>query len=296
MTAIQKTYTFVANTRALAAQVNQDFDDVIGFLTADHHNPAVFSNARPITNSGIAANAQIRDTQLYSQITRSGLINQTSLGQIDTPGIIKPSALPSLTTGFVVITSSQTWTKPSGVSFFTVELVGGGASGWGAAPNGAGVGGGAGAYVKKVFDSNSLSATVVVTIGTGGTGASNSGAYGGTTSFGAYLTAVGGTVTSTTSDGGVAAGGDLNIDGQNGSNAMSDAQTSGNPAYYTGIGGDSFMGHGNNIRQSVSPSGALITGNVGTGYGSGGGGGGTTSFGNNATGGNGRPGICIISW
>ena len=73
MATISITNVFIANTRAKAAEVNRNFSDLVSILASHHHDPNIYTNAVPITNSGIAANAQILDTQLRYPITRSGL-------------------------------------------------------------------------------------------------------------------------------------------------------------------------------------------------------------------------------
>lgn len=93
MALFQVTTSFVVNTRIKSAEVNQNFTDLLNIAKGHHHDPNIYSQASPITNSGIAVNAQILDTQLKSQITRSGLVNQSALGQITSPGIIARSAL-----------------------------------------------------------------------------------------------------------------------------------------------------------------------------------------------------------
>ena len=108
----------------------------------------------------------------------------------------------SQTSGNVVtntqtFTSSGTWTKPSGANWVQVVLWGGGSSGGntsGQAGRYYGIGGGGGAYVSVVFAASSLTSTVTVTVGAGGTGVTynSSGNSGGTSSFGSYATATGG--------------------------------------------------------------------------------------------------------
>ena len=79
------TYTFIANTKARSSEVNQNFTDVLNILKAHHHDPNIYSNASPITTSGIAPNANIQDTQLQANVTRSGLINPLALQTVTVP-------------------------------------------------------------------------------------------------------------------------------------------------------------------------------------------------------------------
>lgn len=199
MATFSVTNTFVVNTRARSAEVNANFNDVLGILSAHHHDPNIYVGAKPVTNSGIAANAQIADTQLKSQITRSGLINQSSLNTISQPGIIAASAIPGTATNLQVFTSDGTWSKQAGVTFVVVEMWGGGGSGgrqaWVSGADGGVVsGGGGGEYAFKVFLHSELTATVAVTVGEGGAAKSSDGAgnTGEDSTFGAYLTAKGG--------------------------------------------------------------------------------------------------------
>lgn len=94
MASFSVTTSFVVNTRIKSAEVNQNFTDVLNILKGHHHDPNIYPTASQITTSGIAPNAQIADTQLRSQITRSGLVNQSALGSITQAGLIARSALP----------------------------------------------------------------------------------------------------------------------------------------------------------------------------------------------------------
>jgi len=94
--------------------------------------------------------------------------------------------------------SSGTWDKPAEGKRVLVECWGGGGAGAHGYFNGNSnqSGGGGGMYISHWFDIDDLGATETVTIGDGGVGvttSASSGAAGGATSFGALLTAYGGT-------------------------------------------------------------------------------------------------------
>lgn len=186
-----------------------------------------------------------------------------------------------------VFTANGTYTAPAGLKYAIIELVGGGSAGNGSA------GGCGAAYIKKLLSAATIGASQTVTIGAGGASSADNTTQnpGNDTTFGALLTAAKGGLTTP----GAASGGDVNIDGGQASLQTTDAQPSGGAAFYTGCGGDSFMGHGNKIMQSVNPTGSIVNGNTGTGYGCGGGGGLSTSFGNHSNNGAGKGGICIVT-
>ena len=105
-----------------------------------------------------------------------------------------------------IFTSSGTWTKPSGVTFVEVVVLGAGGGGGSGRKNTlsqntcGGAGSGGGAVSRAIFKASSLGATETVTVGTGGTGGAavtvngvgNDGTDGGASSFGTWLTAGGG--------------------------------------------------------------------------------------------------------
>ena len=205
-----------------------------------------------------------------------------------------------------VFTATGTWTKPTGLKFIIVEVVGGGGGGGGidgdkfdTANSG---GGGGGGYTLKKILASSLGSTETVTIGAGGAGGTGNfgGTAGGTSSFGSHCSATGGSQGSGDGPsnqvprpgiecgaGGVGTGGDINLAGQKGPNGFNLQLTaSGN---VSGGGGGSMYGVGGpQVTQNNT------TGNNGIGYG--GGGSGTIGYNDNNdyTGGDGTDGVVIV--
>lgn len=195
-----------------------------------------------------------------------------------------PTLIPTVTP----FTASGTWTKPAGLSYAVIELVGGGGGG-GRADTGHGSGGGGGGYSKKTIAAATLGATVTVTIGAGGVADSGSGAgAGGTTSFGSHLQATGGGagnvgsngVTVAGVDGGTGSNGNINIVGGGSGDGV---EIGGGSQVVGGWGGESFFG---GIRRGNMTGGGL----TGNNYGGGGSGGGN---GNN--GGAGAEGYVVVT-
>jgi hypothetical protein len=186
-----------------------------------------------------------------------------------------------------LVTASGDWTKPAGLKAALVKLVGGGGGGGGVeATNGTQVtsgSGGGGGWSEKLIPASALDATETVTIGAGGAGAGgyNSGVAGGTTSFGAHLSATGGALgvraraannSGASGAGGVGAGGVLDMNGEDGVSSS---------------GGSTLLGIGG-LRPPSGSNGAS-----GSGYGAGGSGC-TTSGSNNRTGGAGLAGVVVV--
>ena len=189
-----------------------------------------------------------------------------------------------------------TYTPSEGMTECIVECVGGGGGSSyveGGAPlvipsgGNAGAGGG---YCKKIFTAFQIGASQAYVIGSGGvpglTGSRNGG-NGSVTTFGSpiLLTANGGNggmfdFDPAGSPGGISSGGDINIEGQRGSAyynySISVSPGVNNNLVKGGMGGNSFLGIGGaelsaNFLDTISPF--TISGNSGTGYGSGAGGG-----------------------
>jgi hypothetical protein len=119
--------------------------------------------------------------------------------------------IPTIFTGgryqsIQVFTSSGSFTVPAGVTKLRVRVVGGGGSGGGSTASLAGAGGGSGAYAEGVV-TVTPGQVITVTVGAGGAGNSGaSGSIGGTSSFGAFASATGGSG-GATNGGGSAPGG-----------------------------------------------------------------------------------------
>jgi hypothetical protein len=100
----------------------------------------------------------------------------------------KVNAAITVTTSSQTFTSSGTWTKPTTGTMAKIEMWGGGGGG---GSNGTdNFGGGGGEYATIILPLSSLPASVSVTVGAGGPASTST--PGGTSSFGAYLTASGG--------------------------------------------------------------------------------------------------------
>ena len=132
-------------------------------------------------------------------------------------------------------TASGTWTKPAGIRYVRVQLVGGGGGG-----GGHGESGGAGGYSEKIIDVRNI-ASVAVTIGTGGAGTTyhNAGGNGTTTSFGSHLSCGGGYgairhFSHSGGGGGTGSGGNVNIAGGGGSGHSPSAASQGGASYFGG--------------------------------------------------------------
>jgi hypothetical protein len=171
-----------------------------------------------------------------------------------------------------VYTSSATWTKPVGLKYVVVRLVGGGGSGANAVNSVfGGSGGGGGGYSEKFISNTGLSSTVVVTVGQ----------LNGVSSFGSYCQATGGSNGGQGNGGlgGIGSGGDINSQGEDGESNGED---------HAGSGGSSVYGGGG--RGGSRAQYGSINGNPGHNYGGGGGAGCDGGLGAS-----GAPGVVIVT-
>lgn len=198
------------------------------------------------------------------------------------------------------------YSKPSGLKYAAVEVLGAGGAGGGAvsttgAQSSTGAGGGGAGYAYRILTAASIAASETLTIGAAGTGSAGAtGGNGGNSSFGilaiasgglggaASAVSTGGPSVATGGAAGGATGGDVNITGQTGS----DGQAVFNAGVtISGQGGGSIKG------LPGSPAYSVTTGNVGrsaTGYGAGGAGALNQSSQAARAGGNGSGGVIIV--
>lgn len=231
-------------------------------------------------------------------------------------------ATPGVNVRMQSFTSNGSFEKRAGSVALWVRVVGGGGGGGAAAPGpgwSAGSGGGGGGYAERVYGSNTVAASVTVTIGAGGLNGSiagnRDGQPGGNTIFGTtaqvptQLIGEGGNGgsngVSNSNAGNV--GGQIGGLGGNGSGGQFNARADrGGPSLIIGgsnsapgiTGGVISSGAGSRGAGSIGGGGggpvltAGNTGNNGTAHG-GGGSGGASSTGS-AAGGSGAPGCCVV--
>lgn len=272
------------NLSILADQVNSS--GVLGYAGGGTGLSAVPTNGQLNIGNG-------------SGFTRATLTAGSNIAITNGAGSIS-IATTGLSSGFsnmqVYTSGTNTWTVPAGVTQCKVTVVGGGGGGGGGA-SGAGGGGGAGGCSIRYVTGLTPGGTVTATVGAGGAAgvSNNNGSAGGTSSFGAYASATGGSGgTGTSSYGGGAGGtgssGNLNISGGYGTTgaelAVGDIQIS-------GAGGNSVLGGGGR-NGAYSNSGHPVTPTAGA-TNTGGGGGSNTSAGGGAAAAGGS-GVVIIEY
>jgi hypothetical protein len=267
-----------AGDGALAAKdtvATADIDDLAvttGKLAADAVDGTKIADDA-IGNEHIATDAVNADSIAANAVGASELNvpgNGTS-GQYlasDGDGTMTWTTLPVAAGGFAnmqVFTSPGTWTNPGNITKVKVTVTGGGggvSSSWTDGSPGGAAGGTAIEVIPFPSGTN-----VPVTVGAGGNGNP-----GGTSSFGAYCSASGGTKNQSYGTGGVGSGGGINIYG---GDVINGAQ----PGQIGGSGAASFWGSGGQGgRYQNTP--ATRVGIPGKAYGSGAGGNGYSPAGN----------------
>lgn len=194
-------------------------------------------------------------------------------------------------------TSPTTWAKPAGLKAIKVTVVAGGAGGTGnRGPFPGGItssGGGASLAGYAYLPAASIpSSPISVTVGTGGAGggipgtvqSKTPGAPGGTSSFGAFITATGGL-----------SGPNVSNAGPGGMGSWSSSVPASNQFAYVAPTFDAAIGTGRDSSASMGYGGLAGTGTSenGRGYGAGGSGSSNPNVSNSA-GGDGAPGVVII--
>jgi hypothetical protein len=302
----------------LTSQINADFLRGWGIVgpsdqpTLEDFNAVGYTLGQLLAylhQMGIAEYNATQEYHLGSQAVVGGIV-YTSL--INTNVGNTPASSPNQwfnpnAGGIIVLSTTQVWNVPLfmqlGLVKPKVTAIGGGGGGGGVqtTATGAGGGGGGGGGSKKVVDLTGVP-TVSATIGAGGVQGSAGTAYlgltGGTTSFGAFLSAAGGlggqglggpfatTTVFSGGGGGLGSSGDINIRGSGGSDGTVSSPTAGAACFGGNGGGPAFLGGG--------VDGGNGAGNNGTSPGEGGSGGATTN--SAVAGGNGAPGTIIIEW
>lgn len=284
---------------------------IFGTDTQDFQNNG--SSIMDISASGLrlgAANSRV------TTILNDGTMAANSATALATQQSIKTYADTKFNSvALKVITSSSTYTPTAGMVECIVEGVGAGGGGGGCASTSgvqcaSGNGGAAGGAFMKLYTAAQIGASAAIVIGTlgaGGVAGANNGSAGTSTTFtpagsGVVLTATGGAGgngnTAQTAinvnggapaTGGMGTNGDINVMGQSGSPGVQFAPTN---ASLGGAGGSppALFGTG-----GATAAGGASVGNAASGYGGGGGG---AANGNTAVamaGGNGTPGLIIIT-
>ena len=200
------------------------------------------------------------------------------------------------------ITSSGTWTVPSGVTTLEVEVWAGGSGSWASVSGIAGGGGSGGGYARKRLTGLTPGASITVTVGAGGTAGTTAGAAptnGAASSFAGSgfttVSATGGVINplnSPASPGlgnlaGAGSGGDLNLYGGDGGSGM--ANQSGYVGNLGGYGGDGPLS-GGIVNSGTTGNAGRFPGGGASGAGSGTSG--TTPY-NGAAG---AAGLIIVRW
>jgi hypothetical protein len=254
------------------------------------------------TNAGTATPA----SNILSVIGGTGITTSGSGSTVTINNTLPLGAFNSI--NVQVISTSGTYTPTPGMAWCQVQVLGGGGAGGGApsttpSTGAASGGGGAGEYAVGVFSAVTIGASQTVTIGAGGIGVSGAnGGNGGTTSFGALITAGGGqggiggvSGNNAGVSGGVGGtggtGGSYRSPGSNGTiGFFTIAFGEGVGIVISGAGASTIFGNGG-FPGSLSPT----LGSPAVGFGSGGGGSSAGGSGAASPGGNGVPGVVVVT-
>jgi hypothetical protein len=287
-----------ANSIILATITRSAADDTIASGDIADSRPLMVAagGVHPVHSSG--------KTALLTRVGNGAVSVETDTGRI--ASVVGGAWVGVTGVDVQVFTANGTWTKPAGAQRVRVRCVGGGGAGGGAgaasaAQNTKGGGGGGGECREAWFNASSLGATVAVTIGAAGTGGSGAGGNGGNTTFGAHVTANGGSGGGTALTSAAAFGIPGGAGGSGGSGGTAFTGTAGGNGFgdgglgVSGQGGSSGGGHGGGaIGRSSASAGSSQAGATGGLYGGGGGGALVTSTGSAANGGSGAAGLVVV--
>lgn len=275
-------------------------------------NSSIFrTNASGVPSwSGPLTNGQLMIGSTGAAPVLANLNAGTGIAIVNGPGSITISNTGSATgrlLSFQVLTTGTgaTYTKPSNVTSILIEMVGGGGGGGGASSSAtggsAGGGGGGGGYVRAYISPASSTYTYSVgTSGAGGAAGNNAGTSGGNTTFSTF-TANGGAGGGgdinhvVVSGGGVGgapgtpSGGNVNINGGNGTNGIVITSMS-----IGGQGGGTYFSQGSTNTISTSSASAGNSPGSTTNNGAGGSGGSVSATASNVAGGAGSKGLIIV--
>lgn len=199
------------------------------------------------TNFSVGAVVQIGSNIMSANNTGSFLITGSGSNYFEITNATGVSEInKTLSVPLRVGKCTTTWTKPDGLKYAVVEVQGGGGQSSFSSSNSAGVqGGGGGGYCKKTIPASSLGSTETIVVGIGG----GKGISGLTAGIGGYLSSFGSIMTantgagSSTSLGGTATGGDINIQGGAGGKPQGSTGSSSNHSE-SGRGGTSVLSMG----------------------------------------------------
>jgi hypothetical protein len=297
-----------ANTATVLAQESFDQANTATTLGQDAFNQANTAFDQSNTATTLGQDAFNQANTAFDQANTAADLAQEAFDQANTAADLAQEAFDQANTagggdfGFINFTTPGTWTKPTGLKYIKVTVVGGGGGGGGArgaAPNICrAAGGGAGGGTAVVFfPAPTIPGPVPVTVGAAGNAGAapatdattTNGTAGGTSSFGTFATATGGSANSGLQGNSGGAGASpsptsLNIGG-GGSGAGGIAPST--VTLTPGVGGTSTMGGGGRAR---TPQ---LAGSAGRLYG-GGGSGGNSRATTGVAGGAGAAGVVIV--
>ncbi len=242
------------------------------------------SQTTPVVDSGWVALYQITVSYGQTQVTAG------NIGIIPTAPFLAwklPALRPGFGSGVQTFVASGQFTVPAGVTQVEVEIWGAGSGSYASVPLTASGGGSGGGYAKKLVTGLTPGQTIPLTVGAGGLAGTTGGVAagpGGTSTFGLFVSATGGSLnpqatTSSPGNGatppGAGVGGDVNLTGSAGQAAMSgqggmggappiggaqNSGTKGNPGSTPG-GGASGAGNGptgNSVFDGGAGGGGLV--------------------------------------